>query len=103
MSIIKIALQKLVNSQIAHYGRLEIGELDTSKNVVSGNLYLEGEESPIAFSVKYQFVTVEGERSLKISSFKADRVWLTRLAQDHLRNHPLPLKGIWVTLAEMLL
>lgn len=97
------AVEAAVNSRISRYGRLEIADLDTSTGKISGRLYLEGEPAPIAFSAGYRFLDGAGGRQLQVSSFRSDRIWLDRLARDHLLNRPLPLAGAWVSLAEKLL
>jgi len=97
------ALEAALNSRISRYGRLEIANLDTSTGKISGRLHLEGEPTPIAFSAGYCFLAGTGGKQLQISSFRSDRPWLDRLAQDHLLSRPLPLAGAWVSLAEKLL
>ena len=79
-NIIKVIANKLIQD----FGELNELQIDKQTKMISGEILLRGENSPIAFSLNYEITTDSRSYFITIVSARIEREWLNTLANRFL-------------------
>lgn len=89
-----MAMSYLNSSLLQPYGKATALRLDTGAKTVQLVVELNGESSPVQIDISdYELTTDNGKYFVRAGDIRTSREWLTRLAQDRLRNHRFEIPG----------
>ena|SRR5258708_6226446 len=101
---VSLILEKLLETQLARYGRLLELKIDSRQNSASVIVHLKGELEAVQVAVEeYELGQDDKGTFVTVKRARTSREWLTLVLEDFLLNKRFPLPEEYAAYARMVL